>query len=39
MDMVYDYINPYVEYSDKQYEVRSKFPNKAYKIDDQSSLE
>jgi hypothetical protein len=39
MASVYEHINPYVEFSDKKYEVRSKFPNKAFAQDDSKSLE
>ena len=30
MDLLYDFITPYVEFDDKPYELRSKFPNRAY---------
>jgi len=30
MEHLYDYVNPYVEFSDKPFELRSKFPNRAY---------
>jgi len=30
MSLLYDYVSPYVEFDDKPYELRSKFPNKAY---------
>ena len=34
IDMLYDYVTPYVEFDDKPYELRSKFPNKAYDEND-----
>ena len=30
MDMLYDFVTPYAEFSDKPFELRSKFPNRAY---------
>lgn len=38
IDMLYDYVTPYIEFDDKPYELRSKFPNKAYDENDQKSL-
>jgi len=39
VDLLYDYVSPYVEFSDKPYELRSKFPNKAYDEHGQKTLE
>ena len=30
MDMLYDYVTPYIEFDDKAFELRSKFPNRAF---------
>jgi hypothetical protein len=30
MALVYDHIQPYIEFPDKPFELRTKFPNKAY---------
>jgi len=30
MELLYEYVAPYVEFDDKPYELRSKFPNRAY---------
>ena len=38
MDALYDFIDPYVEFSDKKYELRSKFPNRAYSIKETQNL-
>lgn len=34
IDLLYDFVTPYVEFDDKPYELRSKFPNKAYDEND-----
>merc|ERR1712151_330234 len=39
METVYDLISQYVEFPTKAYELRSKFPNKAYGEYDGSTLE
>lgn len=30
MSDLYDAVDPYIEFSEKEYELRSKFPNKEY---------
>lgn len=39
MKEVYEHVHPYVEFPDKPYQIRSKFPNKAYSKDDLKTLE
>jgi len=34
MDSLYDFVTPYVEFDDKPFVIRSKFPNKAFEIDE-----
>lgn len=38
MDLLYDYVNPYVEFSDKPFELRSKFPNRAFAESEEKNL-
>ena len=38
MAALYDFVDPYVEFNDKKYELRSKFPNKAFKKDETANL-
>jgi len=39
VDALYDFVNPYVEFSDKEFQIRSKFPNRAYEINESQTLE
>ena len=39
MAQVYDYIQPYIEFPDKPFELRTKFPNKAYAENETQTLE
>lgn len=39
IDTVYHFVGPYIEFTDKVYELRSKFPNKAYAAKDHKTLE
>ena len=39
MQQVYDYVHPYVESAEKPYEIRSKFPNRAYARQESKTLE
>lgn len=39
MDLAYDFISPYIEFTDKPFELRSKFPNKAYAENESKTLE
>lgn len=39
MDSLYDFVSPYAEFDDKPFVIRSKFPNKAFEINEQKNLE
>ena len=39
MSELYEAIEPYVEFNDKKFELRSKFPNRAYSKSDSATLE
>ena len=39
IDLLYDFVSPYSEFSDKPFELRSKFPNKAFDVNDAKTLE
>ena len=39
MSLLYDYVSPYIEFDDKPYELRSKFPNKAYEENEVKNMQ
>ena len=39
VEALYDYVQPYIEFDDKPFELRSKFPNKAYLKNETKTLE
>lgn len=39
METLYGFVEPYVEFSDKPFVLRSKFPNKAFKINEDENLQ
>lgn len=39
MALLYDFVTPYIEYDDKPFVLRSKFPNKAFTKQETQNLE
>lgn len=39
MSLLYDYVSPYIEFDDKPYVLRSKFPNKAYEENEVKNMQ
>ena len=38
MEMLYNFVTPYIEFDDKPFVLRSKFPNKAFKEDEEGTM-
>ena len=38
MEMLYNFVTPYIEFDDKPFVLRSKFPNRAFTEDEEGTM-